>query len=158
VHPQKRILIADGSKYFNLSIWATLIPEATFKIIGLAGTASETVKMAASLAPDIILIDLSHSAMGSLQTIKMLNQIAPGVPIVTFMPMWLNRATWSDEYSRAVLHAGATVCLTKSDLADVLLQTLLELSLGPQTCFEQTASPNLGIQPLPSTQNLECSP
>ena len=112
--------------------------------------------MAVSLNPDIVLIDLSHSAMGSLRTIRRLKQLVPDVPIVTFMPMWLNEANWSDEYSRAVLEAGATICLTKSDLADVLLQTLLELSPSLQDHFEQNIDQGPDVPPVTSAQSMGC--
>jgi DNA-binding NarL/FixJ family response regulator len=118
----QRILVADSSKYFATSIWYMLIPETEFKIVGLADNTDETVNMALTLAPDIILVDLSHPEICGLQTVATLHTIQPCIPIITFMPIS------SQEYTQASLDAGATACLTKSEMADVLLQTLRQLT------------------------------
>jgi DNA-binding NarL/FixJ family response regulator len=78
--------------------------------------------MALTLSPDIILVDLSHPEICGLQTVATLHTIQPRIPIITFMPIS------SQEYTQASLDAGATACLTKSEMADVLLQTLRKLT------------------------------
>jgi two-component system response regulator DesR len=118
----QRILVADSSKYFATSIWHMLIPETEFEIVGLAGNTDETVTMALTLAPDIILIDLSHPEICGLQTVATLHTLYPRMPIITFMPIS------SPEYTQASLDAGATACLTKSEMADLLLHTLRNLT------------------------------
>jgi DNA-binding NarL/FixJ family response regulator len=114
----QRILVADGSKYFDTSMWRKLIPDAEFEIVGLAGSPDETLKMAITLSPDIVLVDLSHSQTCGLQTVIALHNVDPHVPIITFMPIS------SHEYTRASLDAGAIACLTKSEVANMLVQTL----------------------------------
>jgi DNA-binding NarL/FixJ family response regulator len=118
----QRILVADSSKYFDNSIWRMLIPETEFEIVGLAGNTDDTVKMAITLFPDIILVDLSHSEICGLKTVAVLHTVHPHVPIITFMPIS------SREYTQASLDAGATACLPKSEIVDVLLQTLRDLT------------------------------
>ena len=118
----QRILVADSSKYFDHSIWHRLIPETEFKIVGMADNPDETVHLALVLSPDIILVDLSHTQTRGLQTVAALHTSHPHIPIITFMPIS------SCEYTRASLDAGAAACLTKSDMADVLLQTLRNLT------------------------------
>ena len=122
----QRVLVADSSKYFDSSIWRMLIPEPEFTIIGLAKTIKETIKMAANLSPDIILADLSHSELRSLQTIIALHASHPDIPIIVFS------LVSSQEYTQAVLKAGASACLAKSDIAEMLPQTLYSL-VPPQT-------------------------
>jgi DNA-binding NarL/FixJ family response regulator len=117
----KRILVADGSKYFASSIWQMLIPEPEFEIVGLACNAEEAINMATTLFPDIILVDLSHSDMRGLRTIQTLNALHPGSSIITFMPISFH------EYTQAALDAGAAACLPKSEMANVLVQTLRDL-------------------------------
>jgi DNA-binding NarL/FixJ family response regulator len=122
--PQRqRILVADSSKYFDNSIWHILIPEPEFQIIGRASNTEEAVNMAITFSPDIILVDLSHSAMRGLRTIEVLRTVHPNIPIIAFRPIS------SHEYTQAALEAGAAACLTKSEMADVLLQTLHGLRL-----------------------------
>jgi DNA-binding NarL/FixJ family response regulator len=117
----RRILVVDGSKYFPTSIWNRLIPETEFKIVGLTNNTDETVEKVLTLSPDIILVDLSHSETHGLQTVSTIRAVYPAIPIVTFTPIS------SREYTRAAFGAGATACLTKSEMADGLLQILREL-------------------------------
>ena len=121
----QRVLVADGSKYFDTSIWHRLIPDTEFEIVGLAGSTDETIEMAITQTPDIVLIDLSHSQICGLQTVTALHAVHPNLPIITFMPIS------SHEYTRASLDAGATACLPKDEMADVLLQTLRYLTSTP---------------------------
>ncbi len=121
---RQRVLVADGSKYFDHSIWRMLIPESEFDIVGMAGNTDEAIQMAGDLAPDIILADLSHSEMRGLQTIELLHRTHPAIPIISLSPIS------SQEYSQAALKAGAAVCVTKSDMVDMLLQTLQGLTNG----------------------------
>lgn len=117
----RRILVADSSKYFDNSIWHRLIPETEFEIVGQAGDPDQIVKMAKHLSPDIILVDLSHPENCGLQTVTTLHTVHPDIPIITLMPIS------SYEYTRASLDAGATACLIKSEIVDLLLQTLRNL-------------------------------
>ena len=52
---RQRILVADGSKYFDSSIWRMLMPEPEFDIVGLANSTEEAMTMISTLAPDIAL-------------------------------------------------------------------------------------------------------
>ena len=113
-----RILVADSSKYFAPSFWHMLIPETEFQIVGLADNTDNTVRMAQTLAPDIVLVDLSNSHIRGLHTVAAVRALQPGTPIVTFMPIA------SQEYAQASLEAGANACLTKSEIANKLLQIL----------------------------------
>ena len=119
--PSQRVLVADSSKYFDNSIWRMLIPEPEFEIVGLANNTEEAVTMALTLAPDIILADLSKSTKLGLQIIKALHAVQPTIPIISFRP------NSSREYTSAALNAGAAVCLTKSEIAEALPQTLYRL-------------------------------
>lgn len=120
----QRILVADGSKYFDASFWQMLIPESEFEIVGLAHNTGAAVEMALTLSPDIILVDLSHSALGGLETIESLHAVYSDIHIIAFKP------DASDEYTQAALAAGATVCITKSELANLFPQMLYRLSLN----------------------------
>jgi DNA-binding NarL/FixJ family response regulator len=117
----RRILVVDGSKYFPTSIWHRLVPESEFEIVGLTHNTVETVEKVLTLSPDIILVDLSHSETCGLQTVSTIRAVYPAIPIITLTPIS------SREYTRAAFGAGATACLTKSEMADGLLQTLREL-------------------------------
>ena len=56
----RRVLVADSSKYFDMSIWRRLIPDTEFEIVGLADNTAATIEMAITRSPGIILVDLSQ--------------------------------------------------------------------------------------------------
>ncbi|MEW5960778.1 MAG: response regulator transcription factor [Chloroflexota bacterium] len=120
----RRILVADSSKYFNATFWRMLIPEPEFEIVGLANNTEDALKMAHTLSPDIVLADITRSTLSGLRIVEALRAVHPGMPIITFRPVA------SQEYTQAALNAGATACLTKSELAEVLPQTLYNLTQG----------------------------
>ena len=121
---RRRVLIVDGSKYFNSLIWRTLIPESGFEIVGLARDADEALDIATTLFPDIILADVSHSAPSGLAAIESLHATQPATPIIAFTPLC------SREYTQAALNVGASACLAKSEVVDVLLQTISQLIMA----------------------------
>jgi len=137
---RQRILIAHSNKYFGSSIWSLLIPDPEFEIVGMANDLEEAVNMTSSLSPDLILVDLSDSETYGLRIIQTLHVIYPYLPIVTFVPVWTH------EYSTRALDAGATSCLTESDLAEALLQKFQKL-IVPQPLPK---SPNFGVIQLPN--------
>ena len=121
----RRILVTDSSKYFNAAFWRMLIPEPEFEIVGLANNTEDALQMAQTLSPDIILADITRSALSGLKIVADLRAVYPGLPIITFRPVP------SQEYTQAAFEAGATACVTKSELAEVLPQTLYSLTQEP---------------------------
>jgi DNA-binding NarL/FixJ family response regulator len=118
---RQRILVANSNKFLGNSVWSRLIPEPEFEIVGLASDADEAVEMAGELVPHVILVDLSGAEMNGLQTIEVLHTAFPRIPIIAFTPVS------SGECHQAALEAGAAACLTISEIADMLLQTLRNL-------------------------------
>ena len=118
---RQRVLVADSSQYFELPLWHMLIPEPEFKIVGVAKNIAEVVDMTQIHTPNIILIDSSASKMGGLWTIKRLRDIVPNTTIITITSLW------SKQYAQAATQAGAAGCLSKSEIANGLLQTLRKL-------------------------------
>lgn len=132
---RRRILVVDGSKYFDSLIWRMLIPESEFEIVGLARNNDEAVKMTTALSPDIVLVDLSHSETRGLSAIKSLHGAQPAIPIIAFTPIP------SQEYTQAALDAGATACFAKSEMVDVLLQTIWRLIPARSSVPEHLSAP-----------------
>jgi DNA-binding NarL/FixJ family response regulator len=130
--PQRqRILVADGSRYLGNLIWHRLVSEPGLEIVGLACDTEEAVQMAFTLSPDIILVNLSHSGLFGLPTIRTLHTDYPDIPIVA-VTSFLSR-----EYTQAALDAGAAVCLTKSGRDESLLQTLWSFTPARSPILQQ---------------------
>ena len=118
---RQRILVANSNKYLGNSVWSRLIPEPEFEIVGLASEVDEAIVMTGELVPHAILVDLSGAELSGLKTIEALSAGFPNIPIIAFT------LVTSDECNRAALRAGAVACLTISEIADMLLQTLRNL-------------------------------
>ena len=118
---RQRILVANSSKFLGNSVWSRLIPEPEFEIVGLACDTEEAVDLSTSLSPDVVLVDMSRAELCGLHTIQSLHKVHPEIPVIAFMP------TSPGECTQVVLDAGAAACLTKSEIADMLLQTLRNL-------------------------------
>ena len=118
---RQRILVANSSRYLGNSVWSRLIPEPEFEIVGLASDVDEAVVMAGELLPHVILVDLTGAEQSGLKTIEILHAAFPNIPLIAFTPVL------SDECDQAALRAGAVACLTISEIADMLLQTLRSL-------------------------------
>ena len=120
-----RVLIGDSSKYFDRTMWQSLLPYPEFSIIGIATDSQDITKLTIAQRPDTILIDLSASEMGGLWTIESLRAIQPEATIITLL------TGASSQYSQAAKCAGATTCLVKSDIAETLPETLRSLQFNP---------------------------
>ena len=121
----QHILIGDSSKYFDQTIWQSLLPHLEFNIIGIADDSQTITRLALAQQPDTILIDLSASEMGGLWMVQSLRAIRPEATIITLL------TGASPQYSQAAKVAGATACLVKSDVAETLPETLRTLQFSP---------------------------
>ena len=136
---RRRILVVDGSKYFDSLIWRMLIPEVGFELVGLARNPDEALEMADTRHPDIVLLDISHSKTRGLGAIEALHLAQPAVPIVAFTPIS------SDQYTQAAFEAGASACFAKSEIANVLLKTMGSLISNPVTGTGHLLSQGVGL-------------
>lgn len=136
---RRRVLVVDGSKYFDNLIWRMLIPEVWFEIVGLARNSDEALQMAATRLPDIVLLDISHSKTRGLGAIESLHTAQPAVPIIAFTPIS------SDQYTQAAVEAGASACFAKSEMANVLLNTIGSLIPNPVPRAGHLLSQGVGL-------------
>jgi len=113
-----RVLIADDHPLFAESLTSILSADDRFEVIGCASNGEEAVELAASLAPDVILMDLEMPVMDGLEATRRINERA-GARVLLL--------TGSDS-SAVVAHArtaGASDYLRKDmDSSDLLARVL----------------------------------
>ncbi len=113
-----RVLIADDHPLFAESLMSILSADDRFEVIGCASNGEEAVELAASLAPDVILMDLEMPVMDGLEATRRINERA-GARVLLL--------TGSDS-SAVVAHArtaGASDYLRKDmDSSDLLARVL----------------------------------
>jgi DNA-binding NarL/FixJ family response regulator len=103
-----RVLIVDDQPPFRLAAAAVLDSMAGFTVVGTAETGEEAVALAASLSPQLVLMDVVLPQMSGLETTRLLRQRAPA-PVVVLVSTYD-----AGEFGEDVEQSGAEAYLTKS--------------------------------------------
>jgi DNA-binding NarL/FixJ family response regulator len=110
-----RILIADDHQPFRRGLRAMLTSETDLTVVGETETGQETVVLAESMQPDLILMDLHMPGVNGLEATRRILHTSPHIRVLV-----LTMAD-DDESVFAALQAGARGYLVKGALkADVL--------------------------------------
>ncbi|MFD3744094.1 response regulator [Nocardia sp. NPDC058633] len=113
--PKVRTLIADDERLIREGIAALLALQPGIEIVGIADSGSEAVQLAATLAPDVVLMDVRMPGMGGVEAASLLRGRATVLMLTTFD---------DDGYIVAALHAGASGYLLKDLPATELAQAI----------------------------------
>jgi DNA-binding NarL/FixJ family response regulator len=115
------VLIADDHSLFAEALQAILSTDRRFKVVGLAHDGKEAVKLAATLAPDIVLMDISMPVMDGFEATRRLRQRDPAACVL--MLTGSNARTDVDTARKA----GAAGYVTKDKIAAELIDAMLEV-------------------------------
>jgi two-component system, NarL family, nitrate/nitrite response regulator NarL len=80
----KNILIVDDHGYIRKTIRDFLESQTGFAVCGEAVDGLDAIQKAASLNPDLIILDLKMPRMNGLDAARILKQMLPSVPIILF--------------------------------------------------------------------------
>ena len=113
-----RVLIADDQRVVREGL-ATIVegfPGA--EVVGLAGDGAEAIELAASQAPDVVLMDLRMPGLDGVAATRAIREAQPAIPVVVL-------TTYADDESiMAALSAGAAGYLTKDAARDDIRRAL----------------------------------
>lgn len=118
-----RILIADDHEVARRGIRALLESHPGWEVCGEARDGRETVELADSLKPDLILLDIGMPNLNGLEAAR---QILAASPDVAILILTMHD---SDQVVREVLRAGARGFLLKSDAGRDLVAAVEALQL-----------------------------
>ncbi|HEV3513520.1 MAG TPA: response regulator transcription factor [Candidatus Sulfotelmatobacter sp.] len=104
-----RILIADDHELARRGIRAVLESHPGWEVCAEARDGRETVELAASLLPDVVLLDIGMPNLNGLEAARQILAVTPNVAILILT------MHDSDNVVREVLRAGARGFLLKSD-------------------------------------------
>ena len=128
-----RVLLADDTATVRLVLRRTLESSKAFEVVGEAVDGAEAVAMAASLQPDMVLLDLSMPVLGGLEAIPRIRRCAPGARVVVL-------SGYASDHAGPVA-VGAAAFLEKQQRPDDLLASLLQTwgstHPAPPECFGQ---------------------
>ena len=123
VNPPRRIrvLIADDHRLFGQALEAILMTDDRLEVAGHARDGAEAVKLASTLDPDVVLMDIAMPVMDGFQATQQIHQQLPKARIL--MLTGSNARTDVDR-ARA---AGAAGYVTKDRIAAELVEAIVEV-------------------------------
>lgn len=130
-----RVLVADDTATMRLLLRRTLEASKAFEVVGEASDGAEAVELAASLQPDMVLLDLSMPVLGGLAAIPRIKSGAPGTRVVVLSGFS------SDQMGSRAVAEGAAAFLEKEQRPDELVASLLQTWRSSQSPPTGTSGP-----------------
>jgi DNA-binding NarL/FixJ family response regulator len=103
-----RVLIVDDHPLTREAL-ASLLTQHGFEIAGQANDGAEAIELAAELAPNLVLLDLTMPGMDGLTALARIREAAPACEVVVLT------ASGTEENLLAAIRAGAAGYLLKSE-------------------------------------------
>jgi DNA-binding NarL/FixJ family response regulator len=119
----ERILIVDDHPLTREAL-AGLLTHNGFDVVGQAGSGQEAIEMAAELAPDLVLLDLSMPDMDGLTALPRLREAAPEAEVVVLT------ASEDEANLLGAVRGGAAGYLLKSEPPDRIVSFLRGVAQG----------------------------
>ena len=117
-----RVLIADDHRLFAEALQAILASDDRIEVIGQASDGSEAVKLARTLGPDVVLMDVSMPVLDGFEATREIRSSSDAVRVL----MLTGSNSRADvDRSRA---AGASGYVTKDRIASELVATIVEVT------------------------------
>jgi DNA-binding NarL/FixJ family response regulator len=119
-----RILVADDHPIVRDGLAAVLNTQPDFAVVGEAGSGAETVRQVATLAPDVLLLDLAMPDGDGVETLLQLREQHLTVRVIVFT------AFDTDERILAAIRAGAQGYLLKGIPREDIFGAIRTVSAG----------------------------
>ncbi|MFP5211625.1 MAG: response regulator [Acidobacteriota bacterium] len=113
-----KVFIVDDHPVVRLGLRTMLESEDNITVVGMAGTAQETITEVQRLCPDVVLMDLRMPEMEGTEAIAALRRVAPDVRILVLTNYE------SDEYISRALQAGALGYLLKNTPQEEIVEAV----------------------------------
>ena len=114
-----RVLIADEQPLFAKSLEGLLGYDDRIEVVGRAGDGREAVELAASLSPDIVLMDISMPVMDGFEATRQIRASGSGAKVIV-----LTGSDSRGDVTRARA-AGAAGYVAKARIGSDLLDAIL---------------------------------
>ena len=119
-----RVMLADDHKVLRAGLRALLESQPDLTVVAEAGDGAECVELAATLLPDVIVLDINMPVCGGIEALPRLRAVSPDshVLILTMLE--------DPSYLRRVLLSGASGYLLKHSAGEELLTAIRVVSEG----------------------------
>ena len=123
-HPSMRLILVDDHAVVREGVRAILETYDDVHVVGEYANGSDALDSAASVSPDVALVDLKMPGISAVETIRGLRERVPAIKIMVFTSFG------DDALVRATLDAGATGFLIKDAMQDDLIRALRSVAAG----------------------------
>ncbi len=117
-----RVLIADDHRLFVEALEAILAGEERITVVGQAANGGEAVRLAHTLLPDVVLMDISMPVLDGIEATRQIRATAEGARVLV-----VTGSNSSADVDRA-REAGAAGYVTKDRIAVDLIEAIVESS------------------------------
>jgi DNA-binding NarL/FixJ family response regulator len=139
-----RVLIADDHPLFRNGMRALLEADLDTEVVGEATTGEEAIEMAATLQPDVILMDLQMPRMSGIEATRSILHTSPHIRILVV-------TMYEDDHSVfTAMRAGARGYLLKGASPDEVLRAIAAVGSG-----EAIFSPSIATRLIDFFANLQ---
>jgi DNA-binding NarL/FixJ family response regulator len=129
-----RVLIADDQTLFRVGLARLLEEDPRVDIVGQAGDGVEAVKLAGSLKPDVVLMDLKMPNLDGIEATRQISASLPGVRVL------LLTTFEADNHVIQALKAGASGYILKDSRPDSIVSSLLAVMAGERVMASAVAN------------------
>jgi DNA-binding NarL/FixJ family response regulator len=119
--PPIRVLVADDQPIFTKMLEAVLASDERVEVVGRATNGKQALELAAELAPDVILMDISMPIMDGLEATRRLRERDPSVRV-----LMLTESDFPGDVMRA-RKAGASGYVPKTRIASTLSGAIVKV-------------------------------
>src|SRR5688500_16029004 len=116
-----KVLVVDDIADTGSQISKLLAFEPDMEVVGVAASGQEALELAASLQPDVVLLDINMPDMDGIETAERLTRQAPGAAIV------MMSVNGEADYVRRAMLAGARAYLIKPFSSDELFSIVRDV-------------------------------
>ncbi|MFY9529442.1 MAG: response regulator transcription factor [Candidatus Acidiferrales bacterium] len=119
-----RILLADDHTVMRAGLRALLERQPNLEVVGEADDGRQTVELAASLVPDVVVVDIAMPNLNGVEATRQMVNKQPAISVVIL-------SMYSDEtYVMRALKAGARAYLLKDSAVTDLIRAIEAVSQG----------------------------
>jgi DNA-binding NarL/FixJ family response regulator len=124
VDQQLRVVVVDDHQMFRDGLATLLDALAEVEVVGRASSGEEAVELAASTAPDVMLMDLHMPGIGGVEATRRITAAQPAIAVIALTMLDDDRSV------RAAVAAGARGYLLKEATVDQVLGALRAVAAG----------------------------